>query len=359
MPLRSIKEDFYSSVSTNKIYMVTVGHELTKFHIANHRLYAGEHDDLWENNGWGIVGGSGAKSFLLWTSPYTVISRGKKFFNKDLSLFQILYFEGDEQKTIHDNDFISLGWDSNAHLNKTEIEVEVDSENRAVWKIGQARFESAPPKWRLSYAGQVIGYDLDLTLDGAAMWFSSPLEQEFMKKGRLSYSVYAKSKGLLRINDELLDVDGYAFHEHATYLNFDMAKTFYRGEGLKWHNGFSDRLKFFAFKEATGRSFGWIIHSGRLIECTYNVIEELKWWDDPRSTMHIPVEWLVHLEGPEISMTVKSRAFVRAYYYWDFMKESYAVLYWYLCKADGVVNINGKIEQIENMKYVVHTNRLI
>lgn len=339
--------------------MIDIGHELKRFHIADHRPYARENDDMWENNGWGIVGGEGGKSFLLWSSPYIVISRGKKFFNKNLSLFQVLYFEGDKGDNIHDNDFISLGWNTDSHLNTSQIDVDVKSEQNVVWRVGQARFESAPPNWHLSYSGSSIGYDVRLRATGPVMWFSSPSEQDFRNTGRLSYSVYSRSEGSCKMGQREFPMRGYGFHEHATYLNFDMAKTFYAGEGLKWHNGFSDELMFFAFKEATGKTFGWIMHSDRLIECDLNIIEEIRWWDDPRSTMHIPVVWLVHMEGKGVSLTMKSRAFARAYYYWDFMREGYAVLYWYLCDAEGVFSTGGRTVQIKDMKYVVHTNRLI
>lgn len=337
---------------------------LTSFHMLDHRRFVGPRDDLWENNGWGVIGRGDGTYFLLWVSPYIVISNGKRFFNKDLSHLQLMYMEVPwdikEGTAIMDNDFVSLGWTTNSQIERQEIRVS-SRDGGVEWEVGGALFSAAPPTWRLRYGGAPLSYDISLEATGQPMWFSSPDEESFKKTGRLSYSVYARANGELAIDGRKSRIEGYGFHEHASYLNFDMAKTFYSGEGLKWHNGFSDELKFFAFKEATKRTLGWIIHRDKVIECDSVLIEESSWWDDPRSTMHIPSSWIVYMSsGTRTSLVVKSRAYARAYYYWDFMKQGYAVLYWYLCRGDGVfVSPDGSKVTVNDMQYVVHTNRLI
>jgi hypothetical protein len=327
--------------------------------------------DLWENNGWFVIGtteGSGgpATDVVLWVSPYRVMGRpGGPFTVRDAVVHQTLLIAAEyppaERDRMHDNPFVSVGWDPGDFLEPGALRVD-EAPDAVTWRLGGRAYVAAPPRWRLH--GEHAGVDLDLRCEALApaFWFTDPADDLLTTEDRWVY-VQARAAGTVRVGDRTLSIVGQGSHERHTRLGtrYDPL-ALYAGAGVYWHNVCADELQVMAVaRPSLGVAYGKVLLDDRVLDFRGPGavrIDELAHWPDPRSGYYLPYRWRVRMHSPEGTLEAEATAFARAYYVWHHLTRGCTLLYFWTARCDAELRLaDGRRVRVARAQYGVHSNR--
>lgn len=331
----------------------------------DYRDRVGDDQLLWENNGWSIRGTAGELEVLVWTSPYLLKGFAGGPFQLDrATVNQSLLVAIDPAAvptSLHDNDFIAVGWEPDHFLPWSACQVE--RQGAAVtWSIDGRRITSAPPRWRIT--GDHGGVGLDVAITGIAdpLWLTDPAEQLVDRQDRW-YVANATATGTLTTAGVSRPLTGHAVHERHIHLGrtYDPV-TLLRGDGVTWHTGHSDALSYAVLARPSRREhWGQVSVRGeewRLTAPGQVETEVTETWHDPRTGAVVPSAWRLLLRSDRGTLELRTVARARAFYRWDYLSRGSTLLYWWLCHTDGVLRrSDGSVESLGGIRSEAHVNR--
>lgn len=329
-----------------------------------HRDAVSEDEELWENHGWLFRGADDDHEFMLWDALYLIKGAPDGQFAVDEVCFpQTIFIHGeyppDERDQMHDNDFTVAGTHFHEY-SSLEAMVTEESEEEVRWCIGDREHVSRPPEWHNT--GEQAGVDIDLSYEaaGPAFWAGEDLEQIN------GFEQSATGSGTITVDGEIYHPEGYGQHEKFYFVDPDMLEdSFGRGDWIggewwRWHTGFQEDIQVFLTIEPNSESaIGRVLVEGDVYNFGYDDVtfHDVRYWDDPRSGITIPVEWHVNMRSAEAVVDFTASAYARAYYVWDYMTTGYNVLYWQMADAEGLFVPRDGPERDLDMTYMGHTKR--
>ncbi|HEY3079567.1 MAG TPA: hypothetical protein VGM69_06640 [Chloroflexota bacterium] len=336
----------------------------------HHRLVRPD-KDLWENNGWFVMGTTGDRGgpetdVVLWVSPYLVMGRpGGPFTVRDVVVHQTLLIAADyppaERDLMHDNPFVSVGWDPGDFLEPDALRVE-EEPDAVTWRLGAREYVAAPPVWLIR--GEHAGVGLDLRCDALApaFWFTDPAADLLTTEDRWIY-VQARATGTVRVGDRTLRIRGHGSHERHTRLGtrYDPLEL-YAGAGVYWHNVCAEEYQMMAVaRPSLGIAYGKVILADRVLSFEGPAavrIDELARWPDPRSGYYLPYRWRVRMQSPDATLEAEATAFARAYYVWHHLTRGCTLLYFWTARCNAELRLaDGRRVRVDDAQYGVHSNR--
>ncbi|MSU49519.1 MAG: hypothetical protein EXS37_10605 [Opitutus sp.] len=324
---------------------------------------------LWENHGWGVRSIAGDGDTLLWVAAYQLRSRhAGPFVKPEFSALQSMVahveFTAGQRATMHDNDFVALGWNGLGDLRPPGDLAITVGEDQAVWAMNDMRFTAAPPDWHVRGRQRETDYDLHLHADRPAFWLTDR-RITARQNGDRWHLVNARATGSVTVDGRRIALEGMGWHERHIHLNdhYDPIKLL-KGPGIVFHNGYSAELDFHLMgRPQLGVFRAKILCGGE--EFNFKGAAEIETpetghWVDPRSRLHSPIRWRVRCRNASASLELDVQAFARTFYLWNFLTGGVNVLHWWLAEATGRFERPGRAPlAVARLQHVVHQNQAL
>lgn len=322
---------------------------------------------LWENNGWSLRGTAGDLEVLAWVSPYLLKGfDGGPFALDAAGVNQSLLVTldpGTAPPTLHDNDFVAVGWDPPALLPWTAWQVE--SDGRAVtWRGPDREIVSAPPHWTVTGDHGGVELAVDISALAEPMWLTDP-DQDLADRQDRWFIANGVAQGTLRLGGSRLPLSAHAVHERHIHLGttYDPV-TLLRDGGVTWHTGHNDQVSYAVLaRPSRGEHWGQVQVRGaewRLTRPGDIEIDVTSRWCDPRTDLTVPAAWRLRLRGDAGTLELRTTARARAFYRWDFLSGGRTQLYWWLCSTVGTLTgPDGRVEELAPLRSEAHLNRTL
>ena len=336
--------------------------------VDDERCHLGDVDprkDLWENHVFLVRGRTATgEDVTLFTGCYVIKQGADSYYVFDGNVHQTTLMHGRysraEKQQMNDNDFVTTGWQPSEHLPPGSIEVR-ETDGGVVWKAGDRVCEDTPPTWCLR--GRHGGIDLDLALEAHVPAFWLYPFDGLAETGAGWYEAYLRARGRIGIGGRDLDVAGYACHERVL-LTREHEPHRLMGRGLYWQHLFDDRVQCWMMASpSAGEAVAHLVVDGETYAADGQEsvsVEDLASWTDPRSWLRVPVCWRIRVVTEAGELDVVARAFARAYYLRNEIKEAVHILYWFTSEANGsFTRTDGTVIPVVDAPYVAHSNRVL
>jgi hypothetical protein len=323
--------------------------------------------DTSENAGFVALARTAGSDLLLWTSVYAISGRGAGQWVVNDGRMQgtmLLVVPADDDRPLHDNDFVRSGMHYSQILTPADHEVVV-GEHRSEWRIGNRTYVWQPPTWKVT--GEHAGVDLDLVFapTGAAQWRWGTFDQ-LTENDSAGYEVGVVVNGTITAGATTYTIkNAPGFHERPSVGETrDVVRELMGGAEFTSAQFFTDDLKVaLANHSGRGIKMGTVELGGRTYtfapyagtgSASFDILER---WHDPRSGLSVPSSWHVALVSDEGVLDVRLTARARGYFHY-LTSGGVMILMWLLARADGAFMLSdGTTHLIDNAPVGVRWGR--
>lgn len=239
-----------------------------------------------------------------------------------------------QQGRMQDNDFIGNCLDPIECFSDFQVMRETD---RITWKVGNRRYVSRPPYWEIK--GEHLGVDINLTMGGLgpAIRYLGPWA-DLAVSGQAGYDQPCWAEGTITAGGKVHTLGkGFAVHEQLTMgKNWDLVPLL-RKDPYNWIWCLSERVQVFIFTlPGLGVASGVVLFDGQAFPFDQSEVslDELEWWIDPKTDMHIPIRWHVNMNSAGGVMDMNVAAGGRGIF--CYLKRSgHTMHYGFLARSNG------------------------
>lgn len=343
------------------------------------RLTGGSH---WENNGWCLVGRDEVgRDVMVWSGLYIVrgASHGP-WIEGSFAVPQTVAIAVDEASRgqgIQDNDFVIGGTHHNGEEYRRREQLLVEQRPDAVrWELAGKVHKQLLDGWQI--ISDHAGISLDVSIAPLSQAWS--IDETFGQVVR-GFQQQGTFQGEWALpGEERVSVAGWGQHEKyhlpTPPRSLQEAQEAHRAQPMRdwahatdhvvWQCGFSDTISYFVqsspslpgtlkpFARVRAHGKDFVLDDGTL------TVREADRWVDPRSGIEMPTRVHLTVDSRSGVLDVELRSHARAYYFWDYERYRYSVLYWFLATAEGSWTSpeTGRLD-LSGLRCMTHTNRPI